>query len=161
MLTHLQPYLGSPPGTSHYDSLWLCHLPRALQIPRLPQHSTIPLRRPGRLRLPPLRLQTRCWPRSHLPHSKDHRPSPPGIPHLFTRLSFRLRIPRPHRLHNLHPRKIMQAPPRHVPAHNTLPKALSPLQIPRCPRRNNRSSSLHSPRRGRLTQETLKSLHKP
>ena len=153
--------MGLPPRTSDHYPIRAYHRARGLQIPRLPQHSTIPLRRPSRLRVPPLRLEIRCGTRSHLPHSKDHRPSPPGIPHLFTRLSFRLRIPRPHRLHNLHPRQIMQAPPCHVPAHNTLPKTLSSLQIPRCPRCNNRSSSLHSPRRGRLTQETLKSLHKP
>jgi len=130
MLTHLQPYLGSPPGTSHYDSLWLCHLPRALQIPRLPQHRPIALRSARGLPLPDLLHSERQESCGHLPKPQHCPPPPPYCNNVLPRLTVWLCLSCPPRLYNLHPGQVLQAAARHVPPDHPLSTELPAIQVP-------------------------------
>ncbi|MCJ1231913.1 hypothetical protein MMC12_008592, partial [Toensbergia leucococca] len=138
------PLLGPPPRAHNHNPLRPLLLPNPLHIFPRPKHNPIPLRRPNRLPLPPPNQ-----PRQHLdPGNNSHQSPPPPpsprLPDLLSRLPLRLRLPRPHRLHHLHPRQILQTPPRNVPAPDPLPQILSALQIPRRRPRDRRSRSLHS-----------------
>lgn len=145
----LQSYMGSPPRTTHHNSIWSCFLSRELQIPRLPQYLPILFRRSRRLCLPSRNLQRAIRP-PHIPQPSNIRPSLRRRHYQCTGKSIRIRKSRSHRLHILHPRQILQTSPRHVPTHSHIPKTLPGLQIPGRARCNPRRGSLHhAPRRGK------------
>ena len=79
-----------------------------------------------------------------IPHNIYHLSLGPCRRNLITCISIRLRLPRPYRLHNLHPRQIVQASPGDVLTSHHIPQALSPLQIPGGRPCHRRSRSLHS-----------------
>lgn len=139
-----QSHMGPPPRTTHHHSLR--RKQRVLHIPSLSQYNPIPICRHNGLHLPPP-LQTSLLPHpGHLPLYPHPYPPLPRLPNLLPRLPLRLRLPCPHRLHNLHPRQILQAPPCHVLTYHFIPALLPHLQIPRRPLRNPRRRNLHPAR---------------
>lgn len=136
--------MGRPPRAHNNDPLRPPFLPRTLHLFHLPQHDPIRLRSPNRLHLPPhdLLLHQKINP-THLPLSRHPRPHAPHLHHLLARLPLRLRKSRPHRLHHLHPRQVLQTPARHVSTSHNLPNTLPAVQIPRRAASHCRRRHLH------------------
>ena len=125
----LQPLLGLSSRTHNNHHIRSSILPNPIHLPRLPKHHPINLCSPGRLLLPRVfqsPQQTHPFGLPNIPH----RPSPaPGRHYLLSRLSLWLRLSCTHRLPNLPPRQILQAPPSHVPAPHHLPEIIPTPQI--------------------------------
>lgn len=139
-----QSLLGAAPRTHNHNHLWVPHRSRTLHLLHLPKHHSIHFRRSRWLHLPPPLVPKRRLNPLHLSQSLNPLPSNPRRHNLLPCLPFRLRLPRPHRLHNLHPRKILQAPPRHVPPLDYFSKIIPSLQISRRSARDHRRSSIHT-----------------
>ena len=136
--------MGCSPRTHNHHSLWTALVARAIYIlDRLKYYpidfcSHIWLLLPADLK-PTIQSNTRG-----IPNKIYNISLGPGRRNLIACISIRLRLPRPHRLHNLHPRQIVQASSRDVLTSHHIPQALSSLQISGgCPR-HRRSCRLHS-----------------
>lgn len=121
----LKSHLGSPPRALDDDAVWTRERTGTLQIPRLPQHRPVALRRDGGLPLPAIRHAERRLHGGDISQPQGRHPSDPSGCHVVPGLSFWLCLSRPHRLYHLHPCQVVQAPPGHVPAHHALPKTIS------------------------------------
>jgi hypothetical protein len=120
--------MGSP--TRAHNNHYLRPQKREIHLLHLPQHSPIGLRSPKRTRIPLRRNLTPSQARatsSYISNESNSASTPPCLHYQFFSLTIRLCLPKTHRLHNLHPRQIMQTPTRHVPPHNNFPQEVSPI----------------------------------
>lgn len=134
--------MGLPPRKTHHNPPR--PLRREVQVSRLPPHDPIDLCPPDRLHLPPHPNPHQPTATSDLPLLSDHPAPAPGRFYIRPRRPLRLRLPRAHRLHHLHPREIMQASARDVPAHHHLPETLPLIQVPRCCRGDGGRRCIHA-----------------
>lgn len=122
--------MGVPAGEAHDDTPRAPGRDRGLQVPRLPEHDSVSIRRDHGRYLPVLQHPPGRAPAGHLPVAAHRVAAAARRHHQLPRLALWLRQPRPHRLHHLPARQVLQAASRHVPAHHRLPQALPAIQVP-------------------------------
>lgn len=137
--------MGCSTRTHNHHSLWTALITRAIYI--LDRLKYYPIDFCSYIWLPlPADLEPTI--QSHtcgIPNKTYYISLAPGRRNLIACISIRLRLPRPYRLHNLHPRQIVQASSCDVLTSHHIPQALSSLQISGgCPS-HRRSCRLHSP----------------
>lgn len=108
------------------------------------EHGPIFFRSHYRLYIPPILNPE--WPKDSicLPHTPDHLPPASSRNLLVTCVTLRLRQSRTHRLPDLHPRQVMQAPPGHGPAPDHLPQEIPTVQVRCCPDGHSRCCNFQS-----------------
>ena len=129
-----QSILGSPPRTHNDHKLRLARLPRAFHLLCLPKYCSIHFRRSSWIHLSSGLYAEVFIYSCGLPDSCNPLSPSPGRYNLVTRFPLRLRVARLHRLYNLYPRQVLQAPACHVSSSYHIPQILSHIQILcRCP----------------------------
>lgn len=88
--------MGLPPGEAYDDALRPDVQARSLQVPRLPQHDPVPLRRVDGPSLPLVLLPQRRLPPARLPLARHRHAPRPRRRHLLPRLTLWLRLPGAH-----------------------------------------------------------------
>ena len=122
-----QPFLGLAPRTHNDDQLRTLKFARKVHLLCLSEHHPIAFRLLDRLCLPLFFGTEGPIYAFDLPHQLDPLTPHPRSYNFLPCLAIWLCLSCPHRLHHLHPCKILQATPRHVPPSHHLSKIIPAL----------------------------------